>query len=318
MVSVIIPVYNGEKYIKQCLDSIFVGDYCIEVIAVNDGSHDTSSQILHEYAEKQPNLRVIDKENGGAAQARQTGLLAATGDFIAFVDIDDRVEPGIYVRLEQKAKDSGANIVFFDYVAEYPNRSVKVTSSFVKGQTFPLDGKTAIGYMNRRQAIFSFPWNKIYRKGLFEGIVFPQKNFVGEDYYMNLQLFGKTDKIDYLCETGYYYIMTQNSASRGGYGEGTLTAYENYKKLYAECCEKYPERLDETKNYLTTEYMSFIIAMSRNDTYNYDMVKEIKGFVRKNLWHFLTSSYVPFVMKGSALALCISHRLLIASYRLLN
>lgn len=318
MVSIIIPIYNGEKYIKQCLDSIFGDDSSIEVIAVNDGSRDASSQILHEYAEKQPKLRVIDKENGGAAQARHTGLMASSGDFIAFVDIDDRVEPGIYARLEQKANERSADIVFFDYVAEYPNRSVKVTSSFIKKQTFPLDGKAAIGYMNRRQAIFSFPWNKIYRKSLFEGVVFPQKNFVGEDYYMNLQLFGKTDKIDYLCETGYYYVMTENSASRGGYGAGTLTAYENYKKLYAECYEKHPERLAETTDYLTTEYMSFIIAMSRNDTYNYDMVREIKSFVRKNLWHFLTSSYVPLVMKGSALALCISHRLLIAIYRLLN
>lgn len=318
MISVIIPVYNGEKYIKQCLDSIFTGNTCVEVIAVNDGSRDASSEILHEYAKKEPMLKVIDKENGGAAQARQTGLFEAHGDFIAFVDVDDSVSHGIYERLEQKANESGSDVVFFDYVAEYPTRSQNVTSRFKKDESFPLDGKTAIGYINRREAIFSFPWNKIYRKSLFEGIIFPEKNFVGEDYYMNLQLFEKTDKIDYLPEVGYHYVMTENSASRGGYGAGTLTAYENYKKLLRECLESHHERLCETLNYLTTEYMSFIIAMGRNKTYNKEMIREIKRFVRKNIFRYTSAPYVPIVMKGSAVALTLSYRLLIAIYRLVN
>ena len=318
MVSIVIPVYNGEKYIKPCLDSIFAEAHELEVIAVNDGSRDNSSQILHEYAKSQPMLKVIDKENGGAAQARQTGLREACGDFVAFVDIDDSVFPGIYKRLEQKATDSGADIVFFDYVAEYPTRSQEVRSRFSKDQSFPLCGEEAIGYMNRREAVFSFPWNKIYRRALLEGIVFPEKNFVGEDYYMNLQLFGKADKIDYLGELGYHYVMTENSASRGGYGESILTSYENYKRLFAECREKHPERLRESANYLTVEYMSFIIAMGRNNTYNKEMIREIKRFVRKNLWRFITAPYVSTVMKGSALALTLSYRLLIFTYRLVN
>ncbi len=317
MVSVIIPVYNGEGYIKQCLDSIFCSEN-VEVVAVNDGSRDASSEILHTYSEGQPRLKVIDKENAGAAQARLTGLSAASGDFVAFVDVDDRVAPKLYERLEAKAQDGGCDAVFFDYVSEYPEKSVNVKSRFFDGQEFPMDGRTAIKYMNRREAVFSFPWNKIFRKSLFEGVVFPQKNFVGEDYYMNLQLFEKTDKIDYLDIIGYHYVMTENSASRGGYGASTLVAYENYKKLYAECCERNPERIEETTDYLTTEYMSFVIAMGRNNTYNAEMLREIKAFVRNNLWHFVKASYVPLVMKGSAMALCISHKLLIFTYKLIN
>ena len=141
MVSVIIPVYNGEKYIDRCFESLFAGDISnIEVIAVNDGSRDSSSEKLHSYEEKYGCLRVIDKENGGAASARRKGIELAKGEYIAFLDIDDRPAMGIYSALEKKAAESGADVVFCDYSEERGERSRLVKNTFKKDEKLPLDG----------------------------------------------------------------------------------------------------------------------------------------------------------------------------------
>lgn len=318
MVSVIIPVYNGEQYIPRCLDTLFsLGGSGMEVIAVNDGSRDASSAILHEYASRYPALKVIDQENSGAARARRKGIEAATGDYIGFLDIDDCAEPDMYEKMGEKAMQTGADIVFCDYVTEYPTSSRVVKNRFDQGQTFPLRGVEAMRYMQRRQAIFSFPWNKIYRAELLRSVEFPEGNFVGEDYNMLLQLFEKTDKIEYLELVGYHYAMTDNSASRSGYSESTLRAYRHYQEDYEIVCRLHPDMKRDVTNYLIIEYMACVIAMGRNKTYNRDMIREIKRFVRRGLWGFLTAGYVSLTMKGSAVALLLSYRLLIAVYRLI-
>ena len=91
--SVIVPVYNVEAYLEQCLESLKVQDYGdLEVVCVNDGSTDRSREILAEWEARMPQMRVIDRENGGLSAARNTGLEAATGDYVVFVDSDDWVE----------------------------------------------------------------------------------------------------------------------------------------------------------------------------------------------------------------------------------
>ncbi len=319
MVSVIIPIYNGEQYIKKCLDSLQLEKHtALEVIAVNDGSKDRSSALLHEYAEKHPNLKVIDKENAGAAQARHDGVRAASGDYVAFLDVDDYVTPDLYDTLERAATVADADILVFDYIEEYPSRSKPVKNCFDREQTFPLQGKDALRYLHRRTAIFPFPWNKLYRTSLLHSVQFPEGNFVGEDYNMLLQLFGKTDKIFYEAVAGYYYVLTESSVSRRGYSAATMLAYEHFKEDYAFMRENYPALKREVTNYIITEYMAMIISMGRNDTYDKQMIKEIKRFVRRGLFGFLGANYVPVKMKGSALALCMSYRLLIFMYRRLS
>ena len=319
MVSVVIPIYNGEKYIPTCLDSLQLDqNNTLEVIAVNDGSKDSSLGILCQYAERFPNLKVIDQENTGAAQARKRGIAEATGDFITFLDVDDWVDPCMYANMEAKALESHADIVICDYVEEYPGKAVSKKNAFAKNQSFPLTGVEAIRYLHSRRAVFSFPWNKIYRADLLRQVEFPSGNFVGEDYNMLLQLFEKTDRIDYLALEGYHYVLTEDSASRAGYGPSTLLAYENFQKDYEMVCRLHPEMKQDVTNYLMIEYMAFIIAMGRNRTYNQELIKEIKQFVKKGFRGFIKANYVSTKMKGSATALCISYRLLIAMYRLLS
>ncbi len=319
MISIIIPVYNGEEYVQKCLDSIFAPDADLsdlEVLAINDGSKDSSSALLHAYAETHPRLRVIDQENAGAAQARQHGLKLAKGDWIAFLDVDDTVEPELYQRMAKKAAETDSDIVFCDYIEEHPSKSRPVKNRFDKGQTFPLTGTQAISYLHRRQAVFPFPWNKLYRAELLRRVEFPEGTLVGEDYNMLLQLFSMTDRIDYLPLCGNHYSIVENSVSRRGFTEITVRSYAHFQQSYAWVCEQYPSMKKEAAHYLMIEYMAMIVAMGRNRTYDKPMIRQIKAFVRSHLFGFLGASYVSFLMKGGALALMISYRLLIGTYRL--
>ncbi len=319
MVSVVIPIYNGEKYIKRCFDVLLSGDISeIEILAVNDGSKDNSSKLLHEYETKCPALRVIDKENGGAASARQRGALEAKGDYVAFLDIDDLPEADMYTALEQKARESGADVVFCNYFEECGGKQKTIKNIFREGETLPMDGQTAIRYLHSRRAIFPFPWNKIYKRELFEHITFPKGNFVGEDYNMLLQIFELSNKVDHLDRELYHYELTAGSASRSGYTAATLRAYENFKKDREYIETRHPEMLRDIDNYLTAEYMACIIAMGRNKTYNKEMIKEIKHFVRLNLGNYLSSPDVDLTMKASALVLSVSYRLLILAYKIIK
>jgi len=113
VISVIVPVYNVEKYLARCLDSILDQSFHdIEIICVNDGSHDSSLDILHTYARKDQRIRIIDQENRGIAAARNAGLDAATGHWISFVDSDDIVLPNIYENLLSQCPDSAEAICF--------------------------------------------------------------------------------------------------------------------------------------------------------------------------------------------------------------
>lgn len=112
-VSVIVPVFNGEQFLVQCLDSIRVQTLTnIEIILINDGSTDQSGKICHEYASRDTRIQVIDKENGGLASARNAGLAVATGEYIGFVDSDDWIEPNMYKRMHSIATEGNCDIVW--------------------------------------------------------------------------------------------------------------------------------------------------------------------------------------------------------------
>ena len=320
MVSVIIPVYNGERYIRTCLDSLFSQPTeHLEIIAVNDGSKDGSSALLHEYAAAHSNMRVVDKpQNEGLPQAKRTGLAEVRGELVAFLDVDDHVTPGLYAQMEQAALEQNADIVFCDYTEEYPDRTRTVTCRFEGGRRLPLSGAEALSYVHRRMAVFPYPWNKLYRTDLLRRAEFPTGNFVGEDYYVLRQLLCMAERVAYVPAADYHYVLTGGSMSRGGYSPNTLRAYEYYEEGYAALCEAHPEVKKEAAHYLMTEYMAMIVAMGRNKTYNKELIRKIKRFVRKHLWGYLLAGYVPMTMKGSALALTVSYRLLIAMYRLMS
>ncbi len=135
LISVIVPVYNVEKYLEKCINSIISQSYSnLEIILVDDGSTDKSSQICNEYLEKDSRIKVIHKENGGVTNARKAGFLQSTGMYITFVDGDDWLERNAYSTIYERGIKHGADIIQVGVIAEYPGgKTSNIGCSFNEG-----------------------------------------------------------------------------------------------------------------------------------------------------------------------------------------
>ena len=206
-VSIIVPVYNVEKYLRRCLDSLVMQSLNdIEIIVVNDGTKDNSQVIIDEFVRKYPNkVRSYSKENGGLGDARNFGLQFATAQYIGFIDSDDYVEHNMYELLYLKALQENADIVLCDieYVWENSNRKLKI------------DGLREIKNTDIQKAAFLSPlfaWNKLYQRDLFmnSSIRYPL-NLWYEDIPVTLPLFALANKIAYINESMVHYVQRSSS-----------------------------------------------------------------------------------------------------------
>jgi glycosyltransferase involved in cell wall biosynthesis len=204
-VSVIIPVYNTEKYISRCVDSVLGQTFTdFELIAVDDGSSDHSPELLDGYAEKDNRVKVVHQENLGLSAARNKGLSIASGEYIAFIDSDDWVHPRYLEVLTDMMAGSGAEIAVcgFKYVWGEADQEYALSGeySLIK----------AAEYMG--SWIFSDPvWARIYNKKVINGISF--SNLENEDRVFNFDVFAlHPDILTAVTDsTGYYYFQREGS-----------------------------------------------------------------------------------------------------------
>lgn len=163
-ISVIVPVYNMEKYLEKCLDSLVNQTLKeIEIIAVNDGSKDKSINILKKYSKKYKNIKIYDHDNQGISKTRNFGIEKATGEYIAFIDSDDYVDTRMFEIMYKKAKKDNLDIVVCDYYNYYENKN--------KIEKFKIVDFKDTTISENKSLIFQInpsPWNKIYKKELFE------------------------------------------------------------------------------------------------------------------------------------------------------
>jgi glycosyltransferase involved in cell wall biosynthesis len=215
LVSVIVPMYGVQDYIRRCAESLFAQTYpAIEFIFVDDGGKDRTVEILRDLLEKQdPSLqarvRIISKENGGLPRARKTGLDAASGEYVLHVDSDDWIEPETVKKLVRKALETGAEMVVYDFWKEYAHRrklDSEKDSSIVDTDLFR---KRLYTY-----GAYGYVWNKFCRRSLFDGIFVP-KYAMHEDIVFSTQTLWRARSVAHLKEGLYHYDRTNaGSATR--------------------------------------------------------------------------------------------------------
>ncbi len=170
-ISVIVPVYNTEDYLRQCLDSLSAQTMeNIEIIVVDDGSTDRSPKICDEYAEKDPRMIVIHRENGGLSAARNSGLDIAQGEYVLFVDSDDWVEPDFCKVPLDAARQTGADLVIFQRMWHREGEEAELQPPF------PETGIADKGKILTKwwDIVGVISWNKLYRRSLFSNLRFPE------------------------------------------------------------------------------------------------------------------------------------------------
>ncbi len=207
--SIVLPVYNVERYLRQNLDTLLNQSYeNLQVIAVNDGSTDSSFTILKEYKEKyQDKLIIINQENGGISNARNNGLKEAEGDFIAFVDSDDFVSLDMYKDMLELAIKEKSDIVVCDiqyYWKDNDSRNYIMPGLTDRFKTDDIHKKALLSSLG--------VWNKIFSRKFFDeqNISF-HEGILYEDIEFITYLFAKADKISYLPKAELYYRQRENS-----------------------------------------------------------------------------------------------------------
>lgn len=216
MVSIIVPVYNAERYLEKCVSSILAqteGDF--QLILVDDGSTDASAEICDEFAKKDSRVMVIHQKNAGVSAARNAGLDAACGEYICFVDPDDTLEPDMLEHTTTAALTNGADLVLFDPYVRFQGRSdVSVDSipflpgntSYEKKQISPAQLRFMAGTV----------WRFLYQRDLIERnkLRFDTTLPLSEDRLFNITAMGCCKKIYYLREPLYHYWINPGSAAR--------------------------------------------------------------------------------------------------------
>lgn len=219
MLSVIIPVYNVENYLNECLDSVTSQTLeDMEIICIDDGSTDNSPDILKEYSKKDKRIKIITKENGGQATARNLGIKEAQGEYIAFVDSDDFIEPTMFEKLYTKAKDNNLDIVMCK-IATYDNQTEEIKDNvwyYMLGVFRDFD-KDIFNHKDTREFtchIAVTPYNKIYKTTLLKenNILFPE-GLIFEDEKFFYDTYLRAKRISIVDEFLYYYRINRKGST---------------------------------------------------------------------------------------------------------
>lgn len=208
MISVIVPVYNVEKYLQRCVNSLLAQTYTdYEIILVDDGSTDSSGQICDHYATLDPRIRVIHKPNGGLSSARNTGIDVCTGDYICFIDSDDYINDNMLECMNKCISDNHAEICMCGYsIVEEHNRAVH-SITFNESRSYSTDEIFREVIIPLKTAA----WNKLFSRALIGENRFPDGRIHGEDLVFFLKIIEATTCI---CSTeyiGYNYIKRPSS-----------------------------------------------------------------------------------------------------------
>lgn len=251
LVSIIVPVYNTQKYLDRCLESLTNQSYqTIEIILVDDGSTDRSPEICNTWAKKDNRVVVVHKQNAGAGMARNTGLEHASGQYVLFVDSDDYVDRNTIMKCVCDAQKYSVDIVAFGRNEVYTDG--RITPKTMSTDRLYYEGETIIvdilpGLFTYSKGIGTSVWGKLYNLELIRnsGIRFrSEREYLSEDACFNLELFSFVSSLKILPEHLYYYCRNDASLSRS-YKSGHQNRNDSFCVEALKICEvhDYPKEI---------------------------------------------------------------------------
>lgn len=287
IISIIIPVYNVEKYLKKCIQSILNQTYKnIQLILVDDGSTDNSGKICDELKNKDNRIGVIHKENGGLSEARNVGIENATGKYIAFVDSDDYVLKDMYETLYKNLIANDADISICKY--QYKKEEKKVDLKADTKDIVVMNNLQALKELLLNKKITNHVINKLYKKEIFDNIKFPVgKKY--EDIDVMYLLFERSSKIVYQDITKYIYINREGSILHNKNPKLIQDYITIVNNRYEYLLDKYKElKVELNYNLLFSILQYHIIAIGgkQKEFYNSEIMideyKKIKKIMKEN------------------------------------
>lgn len=286
LISIIVPVYKTEPYLRQCLDSLVGQTYeNIEIICVNDGSPDNSAQILEEYEKNDNRIKVITQENQGVSAARNNGVEASSGEYIMFIDSDDWVDTDMCETMYQAVTENEFPVCMCCYIKEFEGKStvtnlfdgdkILVGDSYYEEFFENLAGvkNCNLRYPEKMDALVS-PCMQLFKKDILSDIRFVSTNELstGEDWLYQMEIYSKADKIVYIDKPFYHYRKTNEDSITSKYKPDL---FEKWGKLYGyieEVLKKY-DFYEKYKNHLENKIALSYLYLGLNE------IKSANGFM---------------------------------------
>lgn len=283
MISIIIPVYKVEQYVERCIKCIQAQTYTNwEAIFVDDGSPDKSGEICEQYAKEDSRIRVVHKKNAGVAAARNTGIISAKGEFIAFIDSDDYAHPQYLESLMNLHKRYDADLVIVGYELSYGS---DIGDGKPQGEAELMDSASAIEKITENQQ-FCSPWSKLYKKKLFDKIRYPE-GAIYEDLMTAFEIFQAADTIVYQNIPLYYYFQVSESITRSEFHYGKLDEATALKKQYEFIEHNFPSLAKQAKyKYLYNVYGHILCLVKAEDAYGKQKYEEFCKEFNENIAFF--------------------------------
>ena len=291
LVSVIVPVFNVEKYIGRCLDSILAQTYDnFEVIVVDDGSTDSSGDICDKYKGIDSRMRVFHKTNSGLSGARNYGIDRARGRYITFIDSDDYVEKDYIDVLVSDLELNNCDISMVKHFVRYPKKVLNEST----GNKELLTSRRCLEKMLYDDDVDVSAWGKLYKRKLFEKVRYPE-GLLFEDSAVTFKLFDDA-KYCYLNSIPLYnYVIRKESITGIEFGKKNLDLIYATKDMVEFIMSKYPELKMGCDRRLMYAYLSVFrkFALSKNKRVNSEYGKEIFGYISKHRISVLRDSRIP-------------------------
>lgn len=270
IISVIIPVYNVFAYLPECMESVLSQDYTnLEIILIDDGSKDDSGKICDQYAQKDSRIRVIHQPNSGAGAAKNAGLRAATGEYLAFVDSDDCLEPGAFTHMLMLLDEHDADVAQCAFHYWRPSGVMPLVSG---NNCLVEDGITFLARFTHDWTV-SLLWNKLYKRKLFEGVFFEEGHAIDDEFF-TYQGIMRAKKAVYDDHFVYKYRMRRSSVMHSAQlGRQRLMDKLDY---LGERRKKIITNYPQLRRLFNCDYLDRLLALSRDPYSTNQTIADIK------------------------------------------
>ncbi len=311
LVSVIVPVYNTEKYLADCLDSIKNQTYDnLEIICINDGSTDNSATILQSYANTDPRIKIITQKNQGLSAARNAGIKKSTGNFVTFVDSDDQIEPQMISRMINAVNKNSSDIVACSFKELYPSGKIV----HFNRHNYPQKSFTvteALKAMLKEEGFMVSATMKLFPKSYFKNVKFPL-GLLHEDVGTTYKLIMQAYKITFIPHEDYIYIHHKNSIINKSFDDRKFDLIT----LTDQMCNDIDQQFPDLKNVTRERRMRARFSILRQIPTSHPQTKNLLNYLRTNQIYITKN---PEATKADKIALrlaLINPRLLKLAYKL--
>lgn len=309
MVSVIIPIYNVEKYLSECIESVINQTYSdLEIILVNDGSTDNCRDICERYKRKDSRIKLVHKNNGGLSSARNAGIDVANGDYYTFIDSDDYIMSDMIEQLVYAIQSTDTDISICCKADD--------TSKFDKGIQKKIEVLTkeeTLKCILTEKKILTSAWGKLYKNNLFNAIRYPNGK-IYEDLGTTYKLVELSKKIAYVDAKKYYYRTNIESITKSNFTNRQLDYFIIAEELQKFVKQKYPQYFRYAINHSVRISISFMKKISNCDFNDKKTIDFLISNIRQHMFEYLFSGYSIF-NKLYGLLICISPNIALSIFK---